>query len=224
MISRTLHHLIRFANDVIEASDRSLYFSVASTKFGFDNLYLDVLEAKPHGQLLKYDPSSNETSILLDGLAFPNGVALSRDEDYLVVCETWKFRFLKHWLKGETTGEMEIFVQNLPGGPDNINLAPDGSFWIAIVELRSSVLDFVHTSKASRHLLAAFPKWYELISPVRRKSTVINVAADGSMIRKFQDPNGKVMSFVTSVIELEDHLYLGSLNSNFIGKLPLKVE
>ncbi|KAK4853215.1 hypothetical protein QYF36_005499 [Acer negundo] len=187
MISRTLHHLIRFANDVIEASDRSLYFSVASSKFGFDNLYLDVLVAKPHGQLLK-------------------------------------FRFLKHWLKGETTGEMEIFVQNLPGGPDNINLAPDGSFWIAIVELRSSVLDFVHTSKASRHLLAAFPKWYELISPVRRKSTVINVAADGSMIRKFQDPNGKVMSFVTSVIELEDHLYLGSLNSNFIGKLPLKAE
>lgn len=52
--------------------------------------YLDVLEAKPYGQLLKYDPSTKETSLVLDNLAFANGVALSRNEDYLVVCETWK--------------------------------------------------------------------------------------------------------------------------------------
>ena len=86
------------------------------------------------------------------------------------------------------------------------------------------MLDFVHTSKASKHLLAAFPKLYKLISPARRKATVVNVAADGSIIRKFQDPIGKVMSIVTSAFEFEDHLYLGSLNSNFIGKLSLKAE
>lgn len=75
---------------MIEASDGSLYFSVASTKFELKNWYLDVLEAKPHGKLLKYDPSTNETSIVLDNLCFANGVALSTDQDYLVVCETWK--------------------------------------------------------------------------------------------------------------------------------------
>lgn len=82
--------LIRFADDVIEAPDGSLYFSIASTKFGLHDWYFDVLEAKPHGQLLKYDPALNETSIVLDGLCFANGVALSVDQDYLVVCETWK--------------------------------------------------------------------------------------------------------------------------------------
>ena len=82
--------LIRHANDVIEASDGSLYFSVASTKFGFHNWHLDLLESKPNGQLLKYDPSSNDTSIVIDGLYFANGVALSADQDCLVVCETWK--------------------------------------------------------------------------------------------------------------------------------------
>ena len=85
-----VHDWIRFADDVIEASDGSLFFSVASTKFDLHSWYLDVIEAKPHGQLLKYDPSSSETSILLEDLAFANGVALSRDQDYLVVCETWK--------------------------------------------------------------------------------------------------------------------------------------
>ena len=80
----------RFADDVVEASDGSLYFSVASTKYDLHNWYLDVLEARPHGQLLKYDASLNETSVFLDNLGFANGVALSKDEDYLLVCETWK--------------------------------------------------------------------------------------------------------------------------------------
>ncbi|XVF35147.1 hypothetical protein REPUB_Repub18cG0120100 [Reevesia pubescens] len=213
---------IRLADDVIEASDGSLYFSVASTKFQLGNWYLDVLEAKPHGQLLKYDPSKQETSIVLDGLCFANGVALSKDEDYLVVCETWRFRCLKYWLKGETKGETEIFVDNLPGGPDNINLAPDGSFWIAIIQLISEGMEFVHTSKALKHVVANFPILMELVQGSGKKATVINVGADGNIIKRFDDPNGRVMSFVTSALEFDDHLYLGSLNSNFIGKLPLK--
>uniref|UniRef100_A0A5B7BFI9 Strictosidine synthase conserved region domain-containing protein n=1 Tax=Davidia involucrata TaxID=16924 RepID=A0A5B7BFI9_DAVIN len=213
---------IRFANDVIEASDGCLYFSVASTKFGLHNWYLDMLEAKPHGQLLKYDPSSNETVILLDYLGSANGVALSKDQDYLLVCESWKFRCLKYWLEGERKGKTEIFVDNLPGGPDNINLAPDGSFWIALLELTSSGFEFVHKSKAAKHLLATFPKLVEIVNGVRNKAMVVNVATDGKIIKKFDDPDGKVMSFVTSALEFENHLYLGNLNSNFIGKLPLE--
>ncbi|XP_034699827.1 protein STRICTOSIDINE SYNTHASE-LIKE 5-like [Vitis riparia] len=213
---------IRFADDVIEASDGSLYFSVASSKFGLHDWYLDVLEAKPHGQLLKYDPLLNETSILLDNLAFANGVALSQDEDFLVVCETWKFRCLKYWLKGERKGRTEVFVDNLPGGPDNINLAPDGSFWIALLELSREGMGFVHTSKASKHLVATFPKLQGLVQGMQKKAMVVKVGADGKMMKRFNDPNGSVMSFVTNALEFEEHLYLGSLNTNFIGKLPLK--
>ncbi|KAL4613807.1 hypothetical protein ACB092_07G007400 [Castanea dentata] len=213
---------IRFADDVIEASDGSLYFSVASTKFDLHSWYLDVIEAKPHGQLLKYDPSSSETSILLEDLAFANGVALSRDQDYLVVCETWKFRCLKYWLKGEDKGKTEIFVENLPGGPDNIKLAPDGSFWIALLQLTSEGLEFVHSSKVSKHIIAAFPKLIKRVNGVLGKAMVVNVATDGKIIKKFDDPEGKVISFVTSALEFEDNLYLGSLNSNFVGKLPLE--
>ncbi|PON65999.1 Strictosidine synthase [Parasponia andersonii] len=213
---------IRFADDVIEASDGSLYFSVASTKFELHNWYLDVLEAKPHGQLLKYDPSSRETSIILEDLAFANGVAVSKDEDYLVVCETWKYRCLKYWLKGKNKGKTEIFIENLPGAPDNINLAPDGSFWIAQLQLTTEGLEFVHKYKALKKFMATFPKLTALVNGVNQKAAVVNVAADGKITEKFDDSEGKVMKFVTTAIEFDDHLYLGSLNSNFIGKLPLK--
>ncbi|PWA54612.1 strictosidine synthase [Artemisia annua] len=126
---------IRFADDVVEAADGSLYFSVASTKFGLHDWPLDLLEAKPHGQLLKYDPSTKETSLVLDGLGFANGVTISSDQEFLVVCETWKSRCLKYWLKEEMRGKVDIFIDNLPGMPDNIKLAPDGSFWIAILQV-----------------------------------------------------------------------------------------
>ncbi|OVA08331.1 Strictosidine synthase [Macleaya cordata] len=191
---------ISFADDVIEASD-----------------------AKPHGRVLKYDPSTRKTSILIDGLCFPNGITLSQDQDFLVVCETWKFRCLKHWLKGENRGKIEIFIDNLPGGPDNINLAPDGSFWIALLQLTSNRFEFVHTSKIAKYLIAPFPKLIELVKGgIYKRAMVVNVGADGKkIIRKFDDWDGKVMSFVTSAVEDEGHLYLGSLNSNFIGKLKL---
>ncbi|KAJ4951319.1 hypothetical protein NE237_028151 [Protea cynaroides] len=214
---------ISFADDVIEASDGSMYFSDASSKFGLHDWYLDVLEAKPSGRLLKYDPLTKETTIVLDGLAFANGVALSQDQDFLLICESWKFRCLKHWLKGEDRGKTEIFIENLPGSPDNINLAPDGSFWIALLELRTNTwLDFVHTSKLAKHVVASFPKLVDHISGAKKKATVVNVGSNGEIIRKLDDPDGKVMSFVTNALEFEGHLYLGSLNSNFIGKLQLK--
>ncbi|XP_061362520.1 protein STRICTOSIDINE SYNTHASE-LIKE 4-like isoform X2 [Gastrolobium bilobum] len=219
LISQVNGSQLRFADDVIEASDGNIYFSVASTKFDLDNWYLDVLEARPHGQLLKYNPTSNETVIVLDNLAFANGVALSKDEDYLVVCESWKC--LRYWLKGENKGKREIFIENLPGGPDNINLAPDGSFWIALVQFTSEGMEFVHTSRLSKHLLASFPRLIKLVNGATKMATVVNVATDGKIIRKFDDSNGKVITFVTSALEFEDHLYLGSLNSNFVGKLPL---
>ncbi|GLU10163.1 hypothetical protein SLE2022_269830 [Rubroshorea leprosula] len=213
---------IRFADDVIEASDGNLYFSVASTKFGFHEWYLDLLEAKPNGQLLKYDPLTKQTSVVLDNLYFANGVALSKDEDFLVVCETWKFRCLKYWIKGEKVGETEIFVENLPSGPDNINLAGDGSFWIALLKIIPERWAFVHGSKAAKHIVASFPKLIGFVNGVKENALVVNVAPDGSIIRWFDDPNGAVMSFVTNALEFEDHLYLASLNSNFVGKLPLK--
>uniref|UniRef100_A0A7N0UY36 Strictosidine synthase conserved region domain-containing protein n=1 Tax=Kalanchoe fedtschenkoi TaxID=63787 RepID=A0A7N0UY36_KALFE len=212
---------ISFADDVIEASDGSIYFSSASTKFGLHNWYLDILEAKPHGKLLKIDPSTKLTTVLLDNLSFANGVALSKDQDYLLVCESWKFRCLKYWLKGEKTGTREVFVENLPGSPDNINLAPDGGYWIALFQCSPENLQFVHNWRILKHLIATFPKLMNLVMGMNSKATVVKVGADGTMEKMYEDPTGKVMSFVTSAFEFEDHLYLGSLNSNFIGKLQI---
>ncbi|KAL1326104.1 hypothetical protein AAHE18_13G205200 [Arachis hypogaea] len=150
LLSQVNGSRLKFADDVIEASDGIVYFSVASTKFGLHNWYLDLLEARPNGQLLKYNPYTNEQTI--EGL------------------------------------------------------------------------EFVHKYKVIKRVLATFPRLYKVINGATKKAMIVQVRNDGNIIKMFSDNNGKVINFVTSALEFEDHVYLGSLNSNFVGKLPLHID
>ena len=44
---------------------------------------LDMARGLSRGRLLEYDPSTDETMILMTGLRFPNGIAVSKDESLL---------------------------------------------------------------------------------------------------------------------------------------------
>jgi sugar lactone lactonase YvrE len=48
---------------------------------------LAFAEAQDEGRLLKHNPATNETTVLLKGLRFANGVALSSDESFVLVNE-----------------------------------------------------------------------------------------------------------------------------------------
>jgi sugar lactone lactonase YvrE len=54
---------------------------------------LEILQAKPMGRVLKYDPKTKKTEELLKDLYFPNGILLSPDESYLLVAELTKVFF-----------------------------------------------------------------------------------------------------------------------------------
>ncbi|KAH9704625.1 Str synth domain-containing protein [Citrus sinensis] len=211
---------VRFANDVIDASDGTLYFTVSSTKYTPADFYKDMAEGNPYGQLLKYDPKSNQTTVLQEGFYFANGIALSKDEDFVVVCESWK----RYWLKGDRNGTLDTFAENLPGGPDNINLAPDGSFWIALIKMNQTGVKAIQNCREKWELLEAYPGLISLLLPMGSDAgaRVVKVEGiDGKIIRDFNDPNATYLSFVTSAVEYNDNLFLASLQSNFIGVLPL---
>ncbi|XP_052162714.1 protein STRICTOSIDINE SYNTHASE-LIKE 4-like isoform X3 [Oryza glaberrima] len=212
---------IRFADAAIEASDGTVYFSDASTRFSFDNWFLDFFEYRFTGRLLKYDPRTGEASVVLDGLGFANGVALPPDEAFVVVCETMRFRCLRVWLKGEKAGEAEIFVDNLPGNPDNIRLGSDGHFWIALLQVRSPWLDLISRWSLTRRVIASFPALVERTKATLKGAVVAQVSLNGEIVRVLGDYEGKVINWVTSVTEFNGDLFLGSLATNFIGKLSL---
>ncbi|XP_074267381.1 protein STRICTOSIDINE SYNTHASE-LIKE 10-like [Silene latifolia] len=74
---------------------------------------------------------TREVTILLRNLYFANGVALSKDNDFVLVAQTTTGEILKYWLTGYKAGCYEVLLQ-LDGRPDNINRDAKGDFWIAV--------------------------------------------------------------------------------------------
>jgi len=70
-----------------------------------------------------------------------------------------------------------------------------------------------------KHIFAAYPNLLEWIGFVKSEAMVVKVGENGEPITSLDDSNGKVMSLVTSAMEVGDYLYLGSFNTNFLGRL-----
>jgi len=70
------------------ATDGTIYFTDASYKHTLAQFMVDVLEARPHGRLMSFDPTTRRTTVLARDLYFANGVAVAPDQESLIFCET----------------------------------------------------------------------------------------------------------------------------------------
>ena len=52
---------------------------------------------------------------MVDNLWFPNGLAVSPDNQFVVVAESSKFRLVKYYINGPKKGAFEVFATGLPG-------------------------------------------------------------------------------------------------------------
>ena len=78
----------KLTDGVAVARDGTIYFTDASYKYSVKEYLLEILEGKPHGRFMSYNPSTNETTLIARDLYFANGVALSPDQRFVVFCET----------------------------------------------------------------------------------------------------------------------------------------
>lgn len=209
-----------FADDVDIAEDGKIYFSDASDTYDQHEYMKDILEARAHGRLLMYDPETKSTTVLLKDLFFANGIAVSSGGEFVLVNETSKYRVTRYWLKGDKTGTSDILIDSLPGFPDGISSGGDGTFWLAIPSPRNPVLDNAHSKPWLKNIIAKLPKW---ASPGAIKmGMVIHLDGEGEILASYQDPSGENISMVTSVEQVGDAIYLGSLTEPQIGRLDIK--
>jgi sugar lactone lactonase YvrE len=209
----------RFTNNLDVARDGTVYFTDASDTYGVDEYLFDLLEARPHGRLLRYDPATGETKVLLDGLHFANGVALSRDESYLVVAETYRYRLIRYWLTGSRAGRSSPMVENLPGFPDNVSLGETG-FWVAFFTLRNDALDALHPYPLAKKLLARLPR-FAWPKPARY-GLVAQLDERGRVVQSLHDPVGERAFEVTTAREHDGILYLGNLHQDWLARYTLR--
>ncbi|MBV6826944.1 SMP-30/gluconolactonase/LRE family protein [Pseudomonas sp. PD9R] len=209
-----------FTDDVaIDKSGHFAYFSDATSRFGYGKDGEAIIEHGGDGRLLRYDFQSGTTSVLLDKLEFANGVTLGPDDAFVLVNETGAYRISRYWLTGPKAGTHDLFIDNLPGLPDNLSFNGNDRFWVALYAPRSALLDSTAAHPFVRKMIAramtALPK------PVEKRGFVLGLDVDGKVIANLQDGSTGNYSPITTVREYGDWLYFGSLKAKNMVRLPL---
>jgi sugar lactone lactonase YvrE len=209
-----------FTNDLDIAPDGVIYFSDASYKFGpAMKARDDVLEHGGRGRLLRHDPSTGATTVLLDGLQFANGVALAPDGNSVLVAQTGRYDVLRYWLRGPRAGEHEVFIENLPGIPDGLSSNGRDTYWLALFTVRNPALDALSGWPRLRKVVFRLPEFLQP-RPVRH-AFVLGLSLDGEILHNLQHAGPASFSPVTSATEAGGRLYLGSLERDAFGVLGL---
>lgn len=115
---------IRFnrPNDLCFDGEKSIYFTDPKS---YNKEVLD-------GRIFRFNIETKQTELVCSNLAFPNGIKLSNDKEYLYVCESAKQVVTK--IKVDKDGylaERTTFVE-LPGGdPDGIEFDEENNLYVA---------------------------------------------------------------------------------------------
>ncbi|XBI06854.1 hypothetical protein VPH35_134830 [Triticum aestivum] len=193
----------KFLNGVdIDQETGDVYFTDSSTIYQRSEYLLVVLSGDATGRLMRYDPRTGDITVLRSGLAFPNGVAISADRTHLIVAETSPCRLLRHWLHGPMAGETEVLVE-LPGYPDNVR--PDGGdrrgYWVGFNRDK---------------------QWEENGTTANSMSAVrVDVTRDAKNGTVAVALRGYGDATVSEVVERNGSLWIGSIDTPYIGLLKL---
>uniref|UniRef100_K3XPH7 Strictosidine synthase conserved region domain-containing protein n=1 Tax=Setaria italica TaxID=4555 RepID=K3XPH7_SETIT len=143
------------------------------------------------GRIMKYDPQTNQVTVLQSGVTYPNGIAISADRTHLIIALTGPCKLMRYWIRGPKTNTSEPFA-DLPGYPDNVR--PDGKegYWVALHREKFELPFGLDT-----HLLA------------------VRIGAEGE---KLQEMKGPKNVRPTEVVERDGgKIYLGSVELSYVG-------
>ena len=209
-----------FTDDVaIDTEGHFAYFSDASSRWGYGKDGEAIIEHGGDGRLLRYDFQTGKTSVLLDKLEFANGVTLGPDDSFVLVNETGAYRISRYWLTGPKAGTHDLFIDNLPGLPDNLSFNGHDRYWVALYAPRNALLDRTASHPFVRKMIAR--AMTVLPKPVEKRAFALGLDLDGKVIANLQDASSGNYSPITTVREYGDWLYFGSLKAMNMARLPL---
>ncbi|UPJ60199.1 SMP-30/gluconolactonase/LRE family protein [Bradyrhizobium sp. 192] len=212
---------LRLADDLDITDDGLIFFSEATVRYEMDEWPVDGLEARGNGRIICYDTKTGTTHTALRGLKFPNGVAVASDGQSILFAETFGCSIKRYWFAGPKKGDVEIVMDNLPGYPDNINLASDGNYWLALVGMRSPSLDLAWKMPGFRRRMAKRVPVDEWLFPNINTGCVVKFNEKGKILESFWDLKGLNHPMITSMREHRGYLYLGGIANNRIGRFKL---
>jgi sugar lactone lactonase YvrE len=212
---------ILFANDLDISDNGVVYFSDSSRGYNTTTLgdesssYLlpDAIDGRAGGRLLSHDLHTGRSEVLLDGLYFPNGVALTADGSALWVAESNRYRVFEYDLAAGTTRGV---YENLPGTPDNIDRDAAGRMLVAIYERNAALDNLVLPYAISRHILIRLPSDLFVNEEDPLTGSILVARDDGTAVQYVTG----LTPAATSVHSDGDRWYLGALLGQPVRWMP----
>ena len=189
----------RCPNDLDVAADGTIYFTDSSYKFRLTELRSDVLEHRPNGRLLAYDPRTRHTKVLLRDLYFANGVAVSPDQSFVLINDTGTYSVRRYWVRGDKAGQSDTFIDNLPGFPDGISSNGKGTFWVAL-NRRLPAVDWLLPHPFLRKIVFRLPLFLQ--PKPRNFAFVLGLDLNGKVVSNLQDSSPQCFAQCIQCIHL----------------------
>ncbi|RFB88732.1 ABC transporter permease [Rhizobium leguminosarum bv. trifolii] len=212
---------LRDPNDCDIAPDGRIYFTDSTKRYDAHDWALDSIENRPTGRLLVYDPKDGSTKTLLDGYRYTNGVCIAQDGKSLFFAESWACRVHRYWLEGPKAGTAECVIEDMPGYPDNINRASDGSYWMAWLGMRTPSFDLSLRHPAMRKRMTRRLPQDEWLFPNINTGGVVKFDETGGIVDTLGDLSGTSHPMVTSMREHKGYLFIGGILNNRIGRYKI---
>ncbi|MFL6023039.1 MAG: SMP-30/gluconolactonase/LRE family protein [Marmoricola sp.] len=207
-----------FCNNAAVAANGDIWFSDSSTRFGIEHWRKDFIQHTRTGRLIRRS-ADGTVEVVLDDLAFANGVALAADESYVAVAETTARTVARLWLTGPQAGRRDLLCEDLPGYPDNIALGSDGLVWVSLPSTTDRFGERVlRMPRSVRVAVSSIPTGLQ--PPVAR---VVRVLAFDDAGRRVHDLSADATGFhmVTGVREHHGSVWLGSLEEPAVAVISL---
>lgn len=141
-------------NSVAVSKSGDIFWTDSTSDFLLEDGVYSLL-ANPSGRLFQYNRATKQNKVLLDELWFANGIALSPDEEFVVVSETGASRLTRYYLKGAKAGQSDVFIDRLPGATDNLSSDSEG-LWVPLVMSADSNNPALWQSAANAPLIRKF--------------------------------------------------------------------
>ncbi|XP_068653179.1 protein STRICTOSIDINE SYNTHASE-LIKE 10-like [Aristolochia californica] len=227
LVTQAQDRPFKFTNDIdIDQETGVIYFTDSSSNYPRRKFLSLVMSGDKTGRVLKYDPSSKETTVLVNNMSMPNGVALGKDGSFLLFTETTTCRIIKLWLKTHKAGSSEVLME-LPGFPDNIRRSPGGDFWVSVFSRRAKFTKwFLSYSQLGRLLLRVVPfsveKWYSyMVERLGSNALAMKISGEGKVLESLEDKEGKTLKFTSEVDEMQGRLWFASLVMPYVAVYKL---
>jgi sugar lactone lactonase YvrE len=187
---------------------------------------LNYIRGDVSGRLLSYDMATQETKVLMPNIFYANGVAVAKDESYVLVVETWSYRILRLWLQGDKVGQVETFIGQLPGAPDGLSRSTQNpnTFWIGIVAKASPLGKLAPHPRLRQLAGSLLVPWLPQLSKLLMGSTAaMQVDGEqGQVVQVLVDPKSESLQSISGVTEFQGALFFGSLNGNYVSVMKVK--